>query len=89
MKNSFFISTLLVKKTYFRSKKYYEQSNYSTVAKISSGIGKIKGVLKTATPIEGSLEPLENEFTEDVILTENLIRDLSNWKVSIPTYQVS
>ncbi|CAG9770654.1 unnamed protein product [Ceutorhynchus assimilis] len=71
-----------------KSKKYYEQTNYSAVSKISSGLGKIKGVLKTATPIEGSLDPLENDFTEDAILPDNLVRDLSSWKVSIHTYQI-
>ncbi|KAL1517793.1 hypothetical protein ABEB36_001517 [Hypothenemus hampei] len=68
-----------------KSRKYYEQTNYSTVSKISSGLGKIKGVLKTASPIQGSIEPLETDFTEDEIL----IRDLSNWKVKVSSYQIT
>ncbi|KAF7270619.1 hypothetical protein GWI33_016415 [Rhynchophorus ferrugineus] len=76
-----------------RSKKYYDQSNFGAVSKISSGIGKIKGVLKTTTTVEGALDPLdtcsmENGISEDMILSEALMRDLRGWKVTIPTHRV-
>ncbi|XP_030750868.1 sorting nexin-14-like isoform X2 [Sitophilus oryzae] len=79
-------------KASIKSKKYYEQSNYSAVSKISSSFGKIKGVLKTQIPVEGSLdslEAIENGISEDLILNENLIRDLSSWRVTIPTSEVT
>ncbi|XP_050301492.1 sorting nexin-14-like isoform X2 [Anthonomus grandis grandis] len=73
-------------KASIKSKKYYEQSNYRSVSKLSSSFGKIKGVLKASTPVEGSLEPVDVDFPEEIILNENH-RDLSNWKITIPTYQ--
>ncbi|XP_066140261.1 sorting nexin-14-like isoform X2 [Euwallacea fornicatus] len=72
-------------KASIKSKKYYEQSNYGAVSKISSSLGKIRGVLKAAAPIEGSLDPLESGYSEDVIFSDNLMRDLSSWKVKIST----
>lgn len=78
----------------YRSKKY-EPISQGTVAKISSGLGKIKGVLKTNQPIEGSFFPIETQniedgTVEDLLLAEckTLFRDLSTWKVSIRSYQV-
>ncbi|CAG9818827.1 unnamed protein product [Phaedon cochleariae] len=77
-----------------RSKKY-DSSNQGS-SKISSGLGKIKGVLKPTQPIEGSFFPvdsqgIENGIAEDIFLGDcnSLFRDLSTWKVSIPTYQAS
>ncbi|KAJ8911435.1 hypothetical protein NQ315_005968 [Exocentrus adspersus] len=78
-----------------RSKRY-ESTSQGTVAKISSGLVKIKGVLKTNQPIEGSFFPLETQTiedhtVEDILLAEckTLFRDLSTWKVTIPSYQAS
>ncbi|XP_018573959.1 sorting nexin-14 isoform X2 [Anoplophora glabripennis] len=78
-----------------RSKKY-EPNSQGTVSKISSGLVKIKGVLKTNQPIEGSFFPLEahnveNGTVEDLLLAEckTLFRDLSTWKVTICSYQAS
>lgn len=58
-------------------------------------MGKIKGVLKTNQPVEGAMFPLESQTiedgnVEDILLAEckQLFRDLTMWKVSIPTYQV-
>lgn len=65
------------------------------MSKLSSGFGKIKGVLKTAQPVEGAVFPLEsqgveNVNVEDILLGDckQLFRDLSTWRVTIPTYQV-
>lgn len=75
-------------------KKAYENTSQGTVSKISSGIGKIKGALKTNQPVEGAVFPqeipvLESEptpFIEDLIppdVSQNF-RDLNAWKISIP-----
>ncbi|KAJ8981392.1 hypothetical protein NQ317_002586 [Molorchus minor] len=47
------------------SKKYYDSTSQGTVSKISSSLGKIKGVLKTTQPIEGAFFPLESQNVED------------------------
>lgn len=54
------------------------------VSKISSGLGKIKGVLKTATPVEGSLDAGYLDKDKEV----QAARDLSRWKVDIVRYEV-
>ncbi|XP_072378466.1 sorting nexin-14-like isoform X1 [Diabrotica undecimpunctata] len=79
-----------------RLKKYYEPSSQGAVSKISSSLGKIKGVLKSSQPIEGAFFPLEsqtveNVATDDIFLGEckSLFRDMSTWKISIPTFQTS
>lgn len=76
-----------------RGRKYYESQG--TVSKISSSIGRIRGVLKATQPIEGALNPvdaqtIENGTVEDILITEcgNIFRDLSAWRVSILSYQV-
>ncbi|XP_074032931.1 sorting nexin-14 isoform X2 [Leptinotarsa decemlineata] len=78
-----------------KSKKYDSMSQ-GNVSKLTSGLGKIKGVLKTSQPIEGSFFPIENQSVENGTTDEmflgdckSLFRDLSRWKVSIPTYQGS
>ncbi|ERL90742.1 hypothetical protein D910_08089 [Dendroctonus ponderosae] len=75
-------------KAAIKSKRFCEQSSYGTVSKFSSSIGKIKGVLKTATPVEGCVQHLKTDFTENDLLPANLTRDLSNWKVTISSYKV-
>ncbi|XP_028141747.1 sorting nexin-14 isoform X2 [Diabrotica virgifera virgifera] len=78
-------------------KKYYEPTTgQGAVSKISSSLGKIKGVLKTNQPIEGAFFPLEsqsveNGTTDEIFLHEckSLFRDMSTWKISIPTFQTS
>lgn len=77
-------------------KKYYEPTNQGTVSKISTGIGKIKGVLKTNQPIEGSFFPhespsVDNGTTEDTFLddSKSIFRDMSTWKVTIPNYEAN
>lgn len=77
-----------------RSKKY-ESANPGAVSKFSTGLGKIKGVLKTNQPIEGAffhpeIQTIENGAADDMFLEDckSLFRDMSTWKVSIPTYQV-
>lgn len=54
------------------------------VSKISSGLGKIKGVLKTATPVEGSLDAGYLDKDKEL----QAARDLSRWKVDIVRYEV-
>lgn len=66
-------------------------SGQGAVAKISSGLGKIKGALKPNQPIEGAMfysDP--NMFTNEIPFIEgifpdceNMFRDLNTWKVSI------
>lgn len=68
----------------WRSKKGGEQSSLGAVSKISSGLGKIKGVLKTATPVEGSLDAGYLDKDKEV----QAARDLSRWKVDIVRYEV-
>jgi hypothetical protein len=65
------------------------------VSKISSGIGKIRGALKVAQPIDGAIhapesQTIENGTVEDIIISEcgNIFRDLSAWRISILSYQV-
>ncbi|XP_966626.3 sorting nexin-14 isoform X1 [Tribolium castaneum] len=77
-------------------RKYYETPSQGTVAKISSGIGKLRGALKVAQPIEGAIHPpeaqgIENGAVEDIIISEcgNIFRDLSSWRVSILSYQTN
>ncbi|KAG5876709.1 hypothetical protein JTB14_038026 [Gonioctena quinquepunctata] len=77
-----------------RSRRY--DSNSQGVSKLSSGLGKIKGVLKSSQPIEGAFyqsenQSVENGTTDDIFLGEckSLFRDLSTWKISIPTYQAN
>lgn len=83
-----------------RTRKNYDTSSsgQGTVAKISSGLGKIKVALRTNQPIEGAVFPheshiIENEaspFAEDIISPEygNIFRDLSAWRISIPTVDI-
>lgn len=54
------------------------------VSKISSGLGKIKGVLRTATPVEGSLDAGYLDKDKEI----QALRDLSRWKVDIIRYEV-
>ena len=75
-----------------RSKRYYEQSSQGTVAKISSSLGKIRGALQNKQPIEGLCTPesqmYENNFTqctEGILPSFYTIKDLSAWRVDIPT----
>lgn len=79
-----------------RSKKLYDSQG--TVAKISSGLGRIKGALKTTQPIEGAIYPNEMHVTEaesvpfmDEITppgNTKIIRDLSLWKITVPSYSI-
>ncbi|XP_060535701.1 sorting nexin-14-like isoform X2 [Cylas formicarius] len=83
--------TATYKKTPAKNRKYLEHTTYGAVSKLSSGIGKIRGVLKTAQTLDGAVEPSETRddgsVAEDVALGENLIRDLNSWRVTIPSYQ--
>ncbi|XP_057664607.1 sorting nexin-14-like isoform X1 [Diorhabda carinulata] len=79
-----------------RFKKYYEPANQGTVSKISTSLGKIKGVLKTTQSIEGSFfppetHPVENGTIEDTLLDDckSIFRDMSTWKVTIPNYEAN
>ncbi|XP_022915727.2 sorting nexin-14-like isoform X2 [Onthophagus taurus] len=74
-----------------RSRKYYETgANQGTVAKISSGLGKLKGVLQTKQPIEGYYTPESHayesdasHFIDEVVPQTPVSRDLSTWRISI------
>lgn len=80
-----------------RGKKIYESSSQGTVAKISSGLGRIKGVLRSNQPVEGAIYPPDlnmysngpSAFVEDILLSdcENIFRDLSAWRISIPSVE--
>ncbi|KAK4877057.1 hypothetical protein RN001_009563 [Aquatica leii] len=79
-----------------KNKKSYDPSNQGTVAKISSGLGRIKGVLKPNQPVEGSIftpdlqmYPDSTAFVEDIFLAdcESIFRDLSAWRISIPSVE--
>lgn len=76
----------------FRGRKYYEPVSQSTVSKISSSLGKIKGALRTNQPIEGAIytpeiQTIENGTVEDILTVDcsNIYRDLSTWRISIPS----
>ncbi|XP_031347622.1 sorting nexin-14-like isoform X2 [Photinus pyralis] len=79
-----------------RNKKTFDSSTQGTVAKISSGLGRIKGVLKPNQPVEGSIFTPElysnnpTTFEEDIFLSdcEGIFRDLSTWRISIPSVEV-
>lgn len=71
----------------------YEQGSQGTVAKISSGLGKIKGALQTKQPIEGFYTPesqmYDNDathYTNDVMAPVIGFRDLTAWRVSIRNF---
>ncbi|KAI4470344.1 sorting nexin [Holotrichia oblita] len=75
-----------------RSRKYYENTSQGTVAKISSGLGKIKGALQTKQPVEGyapESQVYENDathFIDDVMPHITGFRDLTTWRVSIRNF---
>ncbi|CAG9861895.1 unnamed protein product [Phyllotreta striolata] len=76
--------------------KRYDSTNPGPVSKFSSGLGKIKGVLKTNQPVEGAFYPpeaqlVENGTADDMFLEDckNLFRDMSTWKVDVPTFQTN
>ncbi|KAK5642032.1 hypothetical protein RI129_008199 [Pyrocoelia pectoralis] len=81
-----------------RNKKTFDLPNQGTVAKISSGLGRIRGVLKPNQPVEGSIFTPELQiysnnpvaFEEDIFLSdcESIFRDLSTWRISIPSVEV-
>lgn len=55
-------------------------------------MGKIRGALKTNQPVEGAIyapecQAVENGTVDDIIITDcsNIFRDLSSWRVSIPS----
>ncbi|CAH0546449.1 unnamed protein product [Brassicogethes aeneus] len=80
-----------------RARKYNDiPIQTSTVSKISSGFGKIKGVLKANQPIEGALYPechnlTENGTVDDLIFneTDGIFRDLGSWRLFITDYRQS
>nr|CAH7759736.1 unnamed protein product [Callosobruchus chinensis] len=79
-----------------KMRKPSEYSNQSAVSKLSSGFGKIKGVLKSTQTVEGAFFPLEPQNVEDVRVDEMLLsecktlfRDMSTWKITVPSYQAS
>ncbi|RZB40834.1 sorting nexin-14-like [Asbolus verrucosus] len=79
-----------------RGRKFYEAPSQGTVARISSSLGKIRGALKAAQPIDGAIYPpesqtIENGTVEDIIISEcgSIFRDLSAWRVSILSYQTT
>lgn len=64
--------------------------NVGAVARISSRLHKIKGVLKG--PVEGhtfdsdpGIDLVDPDFAEDMQLADSTDRDLSSWRVSIPS----
>ncbi|GLV46764.1 hypothetical protein CBL_13537 [Carabus blaptoides fortunei] len=68
-----------------RGKKGTDPSSQGTVSKISSGLYKIKGALRTQ-PIEGAVYPQETQTYEtdpSIFIEQNIYRDLSAWRVSI------
>lgn len=75
-----------------RSRKFYDTTNQGTVAKISSGLGKIKGALQTKQPVEGyapDQQAYENDAThyiDDVMPHIMGFRDLTTWRVSIRNF---
>lgn len=76
--------------TIFR-RKYYDGSQQSgTVSKISSSLGKIRGVLKSTQALEGAiLQNVEDCALDDMFSANyDLFRDLSTWQVTINSYQV-
>lgn len=80
----------------FRSRRYYEPVSQSTVSKISSGLGRIRGALRTNQPIEGAVcipeaQAFENGTIEELIVSDcsNIHRDLSTWRVSIPNTELT
>lgn len=71
----------------FFSNKKYMGTGQGAVAKISSGLGKIKGALRPNHPIEGAMFPSDlNElpFVENILQDcDNMFRNLNRWKISI------
>ncbi|XP_034243471.1 sorting nexin-14-like isoform X2 [Thrips palmi] len=66
--------------------------NVGAVARISSRLHKIKGVLRG--PVEGhtfdsdpGIDLVDPDFAEDMQLSDSTDRDLSAWRVSIPSVQ--
>ncbi|KAF5269937.1 hypothetical protein FQR65_LT05736 [Abscondita terminalis] len=79
-----------------KNKKSYDASNQGTVAKISSGLGRIKGVLRPNQPVDGSvftpdlqIYPDSTALVEDIFLSdcEGIFRDLSAWRISISSVE--
>lgn len=80
---------------WFRTRRYYEPVTQSTVSKISSGLGRIRGALRTNQPIEGAVcipetQTFENGGIEELIVSDcsNSYRDLSAWRVSVPNTEL-
>lgn len=66
------------------------------MSKISSGLGRIRGALRTNQPIEGAVcipetQTFENGTIEELIVSDcsNIYRDLSTWRVSVPNTELT
>lgn len=74
--------------------KKFDSPTQGAVSKLSSGLGKIRGVLRPNHPVDGALFPGEPQYgdtaADDMLLTDcnPLFRDLSTWRVFISTFQV-